>query len=160
MLSFFKRHHSITTPVDGKVVDLSQVPDQIFSNGVAGEGVAIIPSDNIFTAPANGTINVIFDTNHAFSIRLNNGVNILVHIGIDTVDLNGRGFERLVQEGTAVKAGTPIIKIDENLLKEEHYCFITPVVITNPDTVTDLRFNINCKVKQPDGKLISYKLRW
>lgn len=159
MLKFLKRDYSIAAPVDGDVIDLSEVPDQIFSNKVAGEGVAIIPSSNIFTAPANGVINLIFNTNHAFSISLNNGVNILVHIGIDTVDLNGFGFERLVEEGTPVKVGTPIIKVDEKLLKEKKYCFITPIIITNPEKLYDIQFNISSSVKSTSDKIISYKLQ-
>lgn len=158
MFEFLKRNYSITSPADGKVVDLSQIPDQVFSNKLGGEGVAIIPSSNIFTAPASGVVSLIFDTNHAFTITLNNGINILVHIGLDTIDLNGAGFQRLVDIGTSVKAGTPIIKVDELLMKGGKYSFITPVVITNPDKAYNIEVLTNCNVRTSIDKIISYNL--
>lgn len=159
MLKFLKRDYSICAPVDGEVIDLSQVPDEIFSKSMAGEGVAIMPSDNIFVSPANGIVNSIFSTNHGFTIKMNNGINILVHIGLDTIELNGEGFDRLVNVGDTVKTGTPIIKVNETLIIEENYCFITPVVITNTDKAINIRFKVNCNVKNSSDKIIMYNLR-
>lgn len=159
MFKFIRKIYSINAPVDGEVINLSQVPDQIFSNKMAGEGVAIIPSSNIFTAPVNGLVNSIFSTNHGFTITMSNGVTILVHIGLDTLELNGKGFYRLVEIGSIVKAGTPIIKVGESIITDKKYSFITPVVITNPEKTRNIECVEDSFVKSSCDKIISYKLR-
>lgn len=159
MIKIFKKTYSITSPVDGEIIKLSQVPDQIFSNKMAGEGVAIIPKNNIFTAPVNGLVNSIFGTNHGFTITMRNGITILVHIGLNTLELNGNGFYPLVKVGSIVKAGTPIIKVNESLITDERYSFITPVVITNPEKACNIECMAAGLVKTSHDKIINYVLR-
>lgn len=120
-------------PFDGEVVALKDVPDEAFSSGVVGDGVAIKPTSNIVMAPATGTVVKIFDTNHAFCIETDNGVEIIVHMGIDTVALGGKGFKRLVEEGSDVKVGQPILELDLEYLNANAKSMISPVIVSNVD---------------------------
>ncbi|MBG3129992.1 PTS transporter subunit EIIC [Proteus mirabilis] len=120
-------------PFDGEVVALKDVPDEAFSSGVVGDGVAIKPTSNIVMAPATGTVVKIFDTNHAFCIETDNGVEIIVHMGIDTVALGGKGFKRLVEEGADVKVGQPILELDLDYLNANAKSMISPVIVSNID---------------------------
>lgn len=123
----------MVAPFDGEVVALKDVPDEAFSSGVVGDGLAIKPTSNIVMAPAAGTVVKIFDTNHAFCIETDNGVEIIVHMGIDTVALGGKGFKRLVEEGTEVKVGQPILELDLEYLNTNAKSMISPVIISNID---------------------------
>ncbi|MCT8264767.1 N-acetylglucosamine-specific PTS transporter subunit IIBC [Proteus terrae] len=120
-------------PFDGEVVALKDVPDEAFSSGVVGDGVAIKPTSNIVMAPATGTVVKIFDTNHAFCIETDNGVEIIVHMGIDTVALGGKGFKRLVEEGADVKVGQPILELDLEYLNANAKSMISPIIVSNID---------------------------
>ncbi|AUM96621.1 TPA: PTS glucose transporter subunit IIA [Clostridium botulinum] len=156
MLSFFKRENKIVAPVLGRVLELSEVPDKVFASKLAGDGVAIECEDNTIVAPANGVISLIFKTNHAFGITLEDGTELLVHIGIDTVKLEGKGFERLLQEGDKVKVGDPIIRIDREFIKAEGYSLITPVLITNPDNVKNIQYKTGFNASPGKDILIIY----
>ncbi|HDL1706081.1 TPA: PTS glucose transporter subunit IIA, partial [Mannheimia haemolytica] len=114
------------------------VPDVVFSEKIVGDGVAIRPSGDTIVAPVNGTIGKIFETNHAFSIESEEGVELFVHFGIDTVELKGEGFTRLAQEGQTVKVGEPIIKFDLALLEGKAKSVLTPIVISNMDEISNL----------------------
>lgn len=127
-------------PLSGKVIDLSKVPDKTFSNKLAGEGVAIDPIDDLVLAPAGGQLSLILNYNHAFCMKLDNGIVLVVHIGIDTVELKGEGFERLIEDGVRVKVGQPIIKIHRDKVVKRGYSLITPVLITNMDFVHDIKY--------------------
>ncbi len=121
---------AIYAPVAGEIVDLSSVPDEVFSAKMAGEGIAIKPSENIFRSPIDGVITKIFPTNHAFVVS-KNGLEVIVHIGVDTVTLNGEGFSRLANEGTSVKTGDPIIQVDLPLVSSKAKSMVTPVVVNS-----------------------------
>ncbi len=114
------------------------MPDVVFSEKIVGDGVAIRPSGDTIVAPVNGTIGKIFETNHAFSIESEEGVELFVHFGIDTVELKGEGFTRLAQEGQTVKVGEPIIKFDLALLEGKAKSVLTPIVISNMDEISNL----------------------
>ena len=105
---------------------------------MAGDGFAINYTGSTVVAPCDGTLTLIFKTNHAFSITTDNGVELLIHIGLDTVTLNGEGFERLIEEGQKVKAGTPIIKLNRELIESKGISLVTPVLITNVDSVKSI----------------------
>lgn len=139
MFGFLKKDSKLVAPVDGKVINLSEVPDPVFAEKMAGDGVAIDTTGDTIVAPCDGELTLIFNTNHAFAMTLSNGVELLVHVGIDTVSLEGKGFERLAEQGTKVKAGTPILKIDREFIKEKGLSLITPVLVTNVDSVKDLK---------------------
>ncbi|MBO0524243.1 PTS glucose transporter subunit IIA [Clostridium botulinum] len=156
MFSFFKRENKIVAPVLGRVLQLSEVPDKVFASKLAGDGVAIECEDNTIVAPANGVISLIFKTNHAFGITLEDGTELLVHIGIDTVKLEGKGFERLLQEGDKVRVGDPIIRIDREFIEAEGYSLITPVLITNPDNVKNIQYKTGFNASPGKDILIIY----
>jgi len=147
----------IVAPVTGKAIDLSMVPDPVFAQKMAGDGVAIDLSGETIVAPADGTLTLVFKTKHAFALTLDNGIELLVHIGIDTVSLNGEGFEQLVPEGNIVKAGTPIIKIDKAFILEKGFSLITPVLVTNPDIVSELVISIDKNVTAGEDEVIVCK---
>ncbi len=120
----------VTAPFSGKLVPLSEVPDETFASGVLGEGIAIEPSDGLFCSPVDGTVETIAETKHAIGFAADNGLEILVHVGLETVSLNGEGFEILVKEGDRVKAGQPVAKADLALIQERGLKTITSIVLT------------------------------
>ncbi|OTA18731.1 bifunctional maltose and glucose-specific PTS system components IICB [Xenorhabdus beddingii] len=124
---------TLIAPVTGELIKLEDVPDEAFSSKLVGDGVAIKPTSDTVFAPVAGTVVKVFDTNHAVCIEAHNGVEVIIHIGIDTVSLNGRGFERLVEEGMKVDAGTPILKLDLDYLNAHAKSMISPVIISNID---------------------------
>ncbi|WP_249727178.1 beta-glucoside-specific PTS transporter subunit IIABC [Bacillus paralicheniformis] len=121
------------SPVIGQMISLSDVEDDIFSSKVMGEGIAIIPSKGELYAPVDGEISLLFETNHALGMKTANGVEVLFHIGIDTVQLEGKFFKPLVQAGDKVKAGDLLIQFDLEKIKEAGYDPVTLAVITNTD---------------------------
>ena len=137
MFGLFKaKKQIVVSPADGDVVDLSEVPDEVFSEKMAGDGIAIMPRSNTFIAPVSGTITKIFSTNHAFSIKTKSGLEVMVHIGLDTVALNGEGFKRLAQEGDTVSVGKPIISADLDFIEAQGKKIITPIVINHEKELT------------------------
>ena len=120
----------VTAPFSGTLVPLSEVPDETFASGVLGEGIAIEPSDGLFCSPVDGTVETIAETKHAIGFAADNGLEILVHVGLETVSLNGEGFEILVKEGDRVKAGQPVAKADLALIRERDLKTITSIVLT------------------------------
>ena len=120
----------VTAPFSGTLVPLSEVPDETFASGVLGEGIAIEPSDGLFCSPVDGTVETIAETKHAIGFTADNGLEILVHVGLETVSLNGEGFEILVKEGDRVKAGQPVAKADLALIRERGLKTITSIVLT------------------------------
>ncbi|WP_192956701.1 PTS N-acetyl glucosamine transporter subunit IIABC [Klebsiella pneumoniae] len=133
-----KTVESLVSPITGDVVALEQVPDEAFASKAVGDGIAVKPASNIVVAPAAGTVVKIFNTNHAFCLETNNGAEIVVHMGIDTVALEGKGFKRLVEEGTDVKAGEPILEMDLDFLNANARSMISPVVCSNSDDYSAL----------------------
>ncbi|HHC2730967.1 TPA: PTS N-acetyl glucosamine transporter subunit IIABC [Klebsiella pneumoniae] len=141
-----KTVETLVSPITGDVVALEQVPDEAFASKAVGDGIAVKPTSNIVVAPAAGTVVKIFNTNHAFCLETNNGAEIVVHMGIDTVALEGKGFKRLVEEGTDVKAGEPILEMDLDFLNANARSMISPVVCSNSDDYSALMILASGKV--------------
>ncbi|MDU4882403.1 beta-glucoside-specific PTS transporter subunit IIABC [uncultured Clostridium sp.] len=137
----------IKSPISGKVIELEKVNDPVFSSGAMGKGVAIEPLDNKVYAPFNGTIEFIADTKHAIGLLSEEGVEVLIHVGMDTVKMNGRGFNVKTSVNSKVKAGDLLLEFDRNIIEKEGYSLITPVVITNADNYEDKALCINEEVK-------------
>ena len=120
----------IYSPVIGVAKDLSEVNDEAFASRMMGDGVAVTPTDSVIKAPADGEISFVFDTKHAIGFTTDDGVSLIIHVGIDTVKLQGKGFEILKQQGEKVKKGEPIMKIDIDYLKKNVPSLDTPVMCT------------------------------
>ena len=126
----------ITAPVAGKVVALEDVPDPTFAQGILGPGIAIEPSEGRITAPADGSIDVMFETGHAVSMTTADGAELLIHVGIDTVQLEGKHYKACCKAGQQVKKGDVLIEFDPAAIKAEGYQIVTPILVCNPDAFT------------------------
>lgn len=132
-------YNKILSPLTGNAIALENVPDPTFANGILGLGIAIEPYDGKVIAPADGTIGTLFDTHHAVGLNLDNGVELLIHIGINTVELNGEGFTAHVSEGERVKKGQTLITFDKQLIASKGYNIVTPIIVTNSDDYSDIK---------------------
>ncbi|NJE32413.1 PTS beta-glucoside transporter subunit EIIBCA [Lactobacillus agilis] len=121
----------LVSPLAGQVLALTDVKDEVFSSGAMGQGLAIEPSAGTLYAPADGHVALVFPTGHAIGLNTDDGAEVLIHIGMDTVNLEGKGFETLVTKGQAIKAGDPLVKFDLDAIKAAGYEVTTPVIITN-----------------------------
>lgn len=132
MLGLFnKKEIVLYSPVNGQMMQLEEVSDQVFASHMMGDGVAFQVEGDTVYAPCDGKVTFIAHTLHAFGMKTRNDAEILVHIGLDTVNLKGQGFQKLVEEGEKVKKGTPIIQFDKAYMKERELDLTTPMVITN-----------------------------
>lgn len=125
------RSVTIVAPCDGEVIPLSEVPDQVFSGGTMGDGVGFIPRQSEIVAPFHGKVKALFPTKHAIGIESTDGVELLIHIGIDTVKLNGEGFESFVKVGDEVAEGQLLMKVDLEYLQQHAPSIVTPMIVTN-----------------------------
>lgn len=141
----------IQAPLTGDVVALSEVADPVFSSGAMGDGLAIKPTDNEVVAPVDGSIVMTTPSKHAIGIRSNSGIEILIHVGIDTVQLNGEHFELLVQDGDAITAGQPLLRFDAEAIEHAGYSTVTPVIITNHAEFNELIKTTNTSVAHGDN---------
>lgn len=118
----------IVSPVDGELIPLTEVPDQVFSEKMMGDGFAVVPNSDTIVAPVSGTAESVFPTGHAVGIRTKEGIECLVHIGLDTVNLKGEGFQQMIKQGDKVKVGQPMVKIDREALEQKGYDLSTMVL--------------------------------
>lgn len=136
--SLVKAKQIITSPLNGFIKPLCEVEDEAFSQGVLGQGVAIDPTDGRVVSPVDGTIITLFPTKHAIGITSDTGAEILIHLGMNTVQLGGKYFESCVKEGDKVKKGDLLMNINIDGIKSEGYSIITPIIITNTDDFLDI----------------------
>lgn len=146
----------IVAPIEGNAISLEEVGDGVFSEGMLGKGVAIEPTVGRAVSPVDGVISTVFDTKHAVGLTSDNGVEVLIHIGLDTVKLNGQHFTTHVKAGDKVKAGDLLVEFDIEKIKEAGYPTVTPVIVTNTDSYKDVESITKGSVKEKD-KLISVK---
>ena len=118
----------VLAPLDGMVVDLEKVPDQVFAQKMVGDGVAIDPSGSIAVAPVAGTLLKLFSGGHAFGIATPSGAELIVHIGLDTIELNGKGFKNIATEGQQVQVGTPIVSFERSIIEQLGKVTLSPIV--------------------------------
>ena len=123
----------LASPLKGKVVKLSEVKDEAFSSGALGMGIAIEPEEGVLYAPADGTVSALFPTGHAIGLTTAGGLELLMHVGMDTVQLDGKGFKAFVEAGEEVKQGQKLLEFDRKLIGEAGYSLVTPVLVTNSD---------------------------
>ncbi len=129
---------AVYSPLKGEVVLMQDVPDETFAAEVLGKGAAVEPSEGRVVAPADATVETLFDTHHAIGLTLDNGMEILIHVGINTVELGGEGYEAHVAEGDKVKRGQTLITFDKALIQSKGYKTVTPVIITNADDYEEI----------------------
>ncbi len=121
----------IASPLSGKTVPLSEIKDEAFSSGALGEGIAVMPEEGAVYAPVDGTISAFFQTGHAIGMTTENGVQLLIHVGMDTVQLEGKGFKPLAAAGDIVKKGQKLLEFDMDFIKKQGYSLVTPVLVAN-----------------------------
>ena len=144
-----KNEETIYSPAIGKVIPISEVNDAMFADKLLGDGVGIILEDDLLCSPCDGIISMIAVTKHAIGITSTIGAEIILHVGLDTVNLNGKGFEVLVKENQKVKVGDPILKVDRVFMESKNIDLTTPMIVTNC-----LSFNVSIV---QDKKKITYK---
>ena len=150
----------VVSPLAGQVKPLSQATDPVFSSGVMGQGVVIEPSQGELVSPVNGTVTVLFPTKHAVGIVSEEGVEMLMHIGMDTVSLDGKGFEAHVEQGDKVVVGQQLISFDMDVIKEAGLVTETPVIITNQDDFqADVEGDLPRDIKRGDVLMIAHRTK-
>lgn len=149
--------HELKAAADGTAILVSEVPDEVFASKALGDGVAVIVTDGRVYAPADGKVSMIAETLHAFGITTADGLELLVHIGINTVELQGEGFTPKVKEGDDVKAGQLLCEVDMELMKEKGYPTHTPILLTNGDECADVKLLPNKAAKAGETTVITYR---
>lgn len=139
--------YNIATPVEGIVIDIRETKDPLFSEESLGKGVGIIAQNKIIVAPANGTISSFFPTKHAIGITTNEGVDILIHVGIDTVELQGEFFKKLKNQGDSVVRGEALLEVDFDSIKARGYDETVMMVVTNSAEYKNINLNLGQKEK-------------
>ncbi|AUC92415.1 TPA: PTS glucose transporter subunit IIA [Streptococcus suis] len=147
----------IASPLIGKVVKLEGVPDAVFASGAMGKGIAIDPLDGILVSPAKAEVTLVFPTKHAIGLRTENGAELLIHIGMDTVSLAGKGFESFVQVGDQVEAGQKLLEFDLHQIKAADLPVITPIIVTNTADYEDILVTQESQINSGDYLLTTVK---
>lgn len=130
----------IVSPLIGSVIALENVPDPTFASGMIGPGIAVEPSEGKVIAPENGTVSMLFDTHHAIGLELDSGAQLLIHVGINTVELNGEGFTACVAQGDRIQKGQTLLTFDKSFIKNKGYETVTPVILTNADEFSSIEY--------------------
>lgn len=131
MFELFKKNNVLYAPVKGKMLSLEEVPDPVFSQKLMGDGIAFKMQKGVVYSPCNCEVMMIASTKHALGLRVSKKHEIMIHIGLDTVNFNGEGFELLVNQGDKVKKGQPLVKVDLQFFSEHHINMITPMIVTS-----------------------------
>lgn len=145
---FKKKNEEIISFVSGEIVAIDTVNDQVFSQKLMGDGFAIIPNENKFYAPVSGKVSAVFPTGHAIGITTKKGVEVLLHLGINTVELDGKGFTLHVEQGQSVKQGDLLVEMDLDLVKEAGYDTTSMFILTSGQSVSDLKVNYQTTAKE------------
>ncbi len=156
-MGFFNKYRKLVSVVDGECKPLSQMSDEVFSSEMLGKGFMVEPKSNYFYAPCDGKIENIAESKHAYSILTDDGIDILIHIGVDTVSLNGDGFECQVVEGQSIKSGDLLVIADLELIKKNGFETDTAVVVTTPEKIEKLDFSYGTVLGGKDT-CMSFKL--
>jgi len=151
MFDFFKKKkkvYEMKAAADGKVIPMTEAADQVFSSLALGNGVVIRPEKDVVVAPADGKVTVMMkESNHAIGMELDGGIEILIHIGVDTVNLKGEGFTPLVTAQENVKAGTELIRFDRETLEAKGYCMEVMQIVLDGETASLVQYQTGMKAK-------------
>lgn len=157
MFSFMKKERILSSVADGRIVSLEKVPDEVFSKKLLGDGFAVIPTGGNVFSPADGTVTDVSDTLHAYCITTNDGLEILVHIGIDTVELKGECFTALVKQGDEIRRGQALAYADMDGIREKGYNIATMVVVTNTGKMKEFKIH-EVKSQSAGTPALTYKI--
>ncbi|WP_438804675.1 PTS sugar transporter subunit IIA [Oceanobacillus saliphilus] len=152
-----KESEKIIAPMTGELIPITEVPDEVFSGKMMGDGFAIVPKEGTVLSPIDGKIVNIFPTNHAIGLESNSGREILIHIGIDTVALKGNGFEPLVKENDQVRAGQPLMKVDLDYVGSHATSTVTPIIFTNLNEGESVTLEVQGAVKKSAENIVTIK---
>ena len=158
---FFKKKKtivSLVSPLTGTSVSLSEVPDPAFAEALLGDGVAIKPTNGVLMSPCDGIVAHLIDTHHACIVGHDSGVEVLMHIGVNTVQLKGEGFKPLIKTGDVVKQGQPLIEFDMAFIESKGYPVITPVIMANGEVVEQLTKHTG-EVKAGDNTVLDVEVK-
>ncbi len=144
------KRNTLLSPLAGKVIPLSQVNDQTFANGLLGQGVAIEPTGNQVVAPSDSKIEAIFPTGHAVALHTNEGLDVLIHVGLDTERLQGKYFHVCAELGQTVKKGDVLIEFDRNAIKDAGFDVTAPILICNSVEFASIKGNVGATVSELD----------
>jgi sugar PTS system EIIA component len=150
---------TIVAPLTGAVKNIEEVPDPVFAGRMMGDGVAIDPTEGVVVSPVDGEIVQLFHTKHAIGIKAKNGTEILIHVGLETVKMEGEGFEAHVSEGQAVKVGDKLISFDLELIREKAKSTITPIVITNTDAAESIKTTVGVTATKGSTEVMKVKMK-
>ncbi|UHA71795.1 PTS sugar transporter subunit IIA [Paenibacillus sp. 481] len=153
-----KKNISIIAPMTGKAVLLEEVPDAAFSQKIIGDGIAVEPTEGILIAPFDGEVIHLIDTHHSLVLGHESGLELLVHIGVNTVSLQGKPFKTYVKSGDKVKKGQTLIEFDIAQIKEAGLPVITPIIVANGDVVAELKVNTGA-VTAGSGELMAITMK-
>lgn len=158
MLGFLKRRQlpELAAVISGKCIPLEEVKDEVFASKAMGDGVAIVPESSEVVAPCDGNLRLVANTGHAFGMVSNDGVEILIHIGIDTVKLDGKGFVVLAKQGEEVRKGQPIIRFDPDIMKDNNLDMTTMMILLSKDVMIET-YNTGSKLKKGQDAAIVYR---
>ena len=156
---FSKRTAKLLAVTDGQLRPLDQIPDEAFASGILGRGYAIEPTAGTVYSPIDGTVDSIAETHHAYTIQSADGLDVLIHVGIDTVELKGEGFLPMVRVGDRVKAGDVLARVDLDLLRSRGYQTVIPVLITNPEALQDFRLSPVKNVAGGKSDALEYRIK-
>lgn len=149
----------VIAPLSGALRQLEEVPDPVFAGKMVGEGIAIEPSEGLVVAPFDGEVVQLFPTLHAVGLRSKSGLEILIHIGLETVSLEGEGFEAFVKQGDRVKMGDKLIAFDLDIINKKASSTITPIIMTNGDVVESFNLSNESSVIAGESTLITVHLK-
>lgn len=153
------KEETVMAPLSGTVRQLAEVPDPVFAGKMVGDGIAIEPSDGIVVAPFDAEVVQLFPTKHAIGLRGKSGLEVLIHIGLETVALDGEGFEAHIKQGDQVKMGDKLVTFDMAIIKDKASSTITPVIMTNGDLVESFEVGQDSTVIAGETKLIHVQLK-
>lgn len=157
MFSFMKKERILSSVANGRIVNLTKVPDEVFSKKILGDGFAVIPTNGNIFSPADGTITDVTESLHAYCLTSDDGLEILVHIGIDTVELKGSFFTPLVKKGDKVRRGEALAYADIDGIRDKGYNPATMVVITNTEKLSEYKIN-EAQTESAGAPALIYKL--
>jgi len=154
-----KKEEGVMAPLTGTVYQLEDVPDPVFAEKMMGEGIAIKPSEGMVVAPMDGEVVQVFPTKHAIGLKVESGLELLIHIGLETVSLEGEGFEAFVKQGDHVQQGDKLISFDMDIIEEKASSTITPIIMTKGEDVERFEITKDDEVTAGESKLIEVHMK-